>query len=278
MKNKLNREQVITLVTDIVYVFIGVLAMIASIAFSYKFLKESCGFNIFWSFILSTIYILFLNLMFEAGIGKFVKSKEMLLEMRKQRDPEMRKRIKNAITKLKVHGYLILVGWLVLVSFSIVSTVGGQYNQLAKIKIDTVDKVNDTSSIRDLEDMIALENESKESYLKELEAIEKRMNTVDTMYESASFRTATGKTEKRADTIRKELKTIKSNIKNYKMQIMRIKENATDITNGNVYKYFERIVKVPGFLIQFFLSFFPSIVLDFFAPVSFAMVIYRRRK
>jgi len=273
-----DREQLISMVTDIAYLVIGTLAMVASIAFSFNFFMYN-NIHWFWSGVIAVIYVLFLNLIFEGAIALYIKSNKMVLEKRKQRDKDLRRRYTGQIILKRFQGSTILVVWLLLVFYSVISTVGGQYKSLSNANIDqrggTTLSLNEVS---DIEELIQLQKETKQSYLQEMVSINKRMDTVDTMFESSSFRTASKTNEKRIDELRLSIANINKTISNYKKEIIKIKDSSDNIVNGNTYKYFSRIIKVPGFIIQFALSFFPSIVLDFFAPISFAMVIFKRKK
>ncbi len=275
---KVDRDNLVSLITDIVYLTIGVLAMIASIKFSYFFFRYN-GHPIFWAILISIVYVLFLNLIFEVAIAMFIKSSDLKHERNKQRDKEMRKRYNKKIFSLRSRASLILFAWLLLVFYSVISTVGGQYDQLSDLKIDKLDSVSGgKGKVSDIQEMIEIQIERKVLYSKEISSITSRLGSVEDIEKSFEYKNTSLKNEKRLDYLRDKLLEIDSNIIKYKNDIMEVKETQNNITNGNVYKYFERVIHIPGYVIQFVLSFFPSIVLDFFAPISFAMVIFRRKK
>jgi len=273
----MKREKVISLAMDTTYLVIGFLAMLASIKFSYKFFRYN-GHPIIWSVIISIVYVLFLNLIFEAAISIFVQIREIKLERNKQREQSMIKRYNKLINKQKAKGSLIMLSWLLLIFYSVISTVGGQYDQLSQLNIDYKEDAADSKKQTPIiQDQIELLEKQKVLYIKEMDAIAKRLTTVENIEKSYTYKNTSSKNEERLDELREKTMSIDTKIMNYRSKIIEIEMKSNNITSGNVYKYFERVTKIPGYIIQFVLSFFPSIVLDFFAPISFAMVIFRNR-
>lgn len=269
------KNNILKIAFDVLYFTVGLLCIAVSIKFSYQFFIYN-GHNVLWSFIFAFAYIVFLNLLFEQGINYFIKNKIIKKEEYKYKDEVNKKKIKIFKFKNTLKGCLILFSWLLLTSYSVISTIGGQYEQLTKI-IENEPEVMTENSIPLLEEKISLYKSQCEIYKAEIKTIQKRLSTIEDIEKSFDFKNTSAKNEKRLDELVQKLEEKNSLIMETTNAIISIKISSADIKSGNIYKYFEKITKIKANLIQFVLSFFPSIVVDFFSPISFAMFIFRRK-
>jgi hypothetical protein len=264
-------------VTDVLEIVVGFATLVTSIMFSYKFFVYN-GHHVFWSMVMAISYMTFLSLLFQAAVAIWIKANRLKLEKRKY----VEKRSKRIITKLVIKNrsisILIFISWLFLVSYSIISTVGGQYEKLTKIENKRPKKKGSTEELKIIQDKIKILTEQKETYQIEKTTIENRLNSVEDVEKSYTYRNTSRKNEGRLDELRLKIENKDIEIMDEKDKLLKVRLELNSVSSGDVYNYFERIIKIPAFIIQFFLSFFPSLVLDFFSPISFAMFIFRKRE
>lgn len=274
------RNKIINITMDIFYLYVGIASTIVSIIFSYKFFVYN-GYNPKLSFVVATLYMIFLNLLFEGGIACFLKSNRLHTNKPKYIRHKTLKRFNKIIRKYVYIGIIIITSWLILVSYSIISTIGGQYEQLSKLQKNNKDiNITETSNLDQIpiiEDQIGLLLTQKKLFNDEIVTIKKRLDSVEDVEKSYRYKNTSAKNEERLDELRDKIVELDTKVIQYKNKIIEIKIKSNNIVEGNTYNYFERVIKIPAFIIQFVLSFFPSIVIDFFAPISFAMFLFRKR-
>lgn len=273
------REKIINSIIDMLYLIAGFGSLSLSIFYSIKLFLYN-GVNTICSITFSLVYVLFLTLIFTHGIKLILISKEykdkMVLFSNK-------KSVQYIIVKNKrIHnfliGCLILLIWLFLVVYSIIATIGGQYDQLSKLEINREENNTDENQIPIIEEKIILLKNQSNLFQNEINMVEKRLNSVQDVEKSYQYKNTTKKNEDRLDELRNKLLENDNSIMNLKNQIMEIKIESKNIIEGSIYKYFQRITGISSLFIQFILSFFPSIVIDFFAPISFSLFLYRKRE
>ena len=266
-------QKIINMTMDLLYLIVGLASIIVSIKFSYAFFRYN-NHDIEWAMTISIIYILFLTMIFEEGIKKFVTAKKLTRERDKSKNDSNRKVFNKVIRKRYFVGSLILLSWGVLTTYSVISTIGGQYDLITKMEgfnsVDTVDT-------KELNSIISIKVNQKAILIKEVNIIEKRLASVEDVEKSYKYKKTGSKNELRLDELRDKIFNIDLEIIQYKSKISEHNANKNSVSNGNIYNYFERIFKIPAFKIQFILSLFPSIMVDIFAPVSFALFLYRKK-
>lgn len=270
-------NKIVNWIIDFLYLSVGVSATVVSIKFSYQFFVYN-GHAKFWSMVIAMLYIIFLNLIFEGGIASFVKSKQLRKKKGELLKKFSLKEINRTIRNLNITGYVIIFVWLILASYSIISTVGGQYEQLSKLEIDVEEAIVTIEQVPLIESQIIILDKQKALYKEEIKALQKRLATIEDIEKSYIYKNTSAKNEARLDLLRDRLLDTDSSILSLRQDILSISINNNKIVKGSTYKYFERIIKIPAFIIQFILSFFPSITVDFFAPIGFAMFLFRKRK
>jgi hypothetical protein len=280
------KEKIIYYFIDFFYLAVAITALIISIYYSSMWLLY-IGTPVWLSWSLAVIYILFLNIIFEASIGVIKQGGNIKanIERLRLKDTDIKRYRKYTIKAFskKTIGVLVLVVWFCLTLYSMVSTVAGQYNQLTQIestgKIKNVDFYKNQITAIDAQLMIF--EKEKITLEEELSLLLERSSSITSTEDKYIYRNTTTKTENRMDELRKKIKNNNNEI------LLLIKEKATleksDFNNnmidsGSVYNYFSKIVKINPLWIQFILSLFPSIFIDVIAPVSLSLFIYRKRK
>lgn len=276
MKNK--KEKTINIFLDFIYLFVGFSCLLVSIYYSWRWFKYN-GVIKYVREILAISYMLFLNILFESSIALFIKSKKYRIESKKMVNKNIKNLLIEMFIKKKIIAILLIFVWLFLTSYSIISTIGGQYDQLSKIETQLPEDTSDyKDQIKLIEDKINLYEKRIKSNKIEKQIILKRLSSVEDVDKNYTYKNTTRKNEIRLDKLKETIDNDESEILKLKDNIISIKLKGSKINSGSIYNYFEKIIHIKGYVIQFVLSFFPSIVVDFFAPISFAMFIFGRKK
>jgi len=272
LKIKLN---IIEIIKDTIILFIGIIALITSIYYSARFLVYT-GIKKEFTYILSITYVIFLNIIFECSIGFYKKAKIIKANTNKYNVKKKNKALyfKSIIMRIKAYALCIIIFlvWLMLTSYSMLSTVAGQYNALLKNNISYSKNKNiDYVSIQ-----IEILKENNNAHKKELEQKINILSSVDNIDKSYLYKNTTKKTEERVDKLNQLIK--ENNIKI--LGLLDKQDNKKiNFNKGSVYEYFSFLLNynIDPVYIQFFLSVFPSIFIDIISPISFAILIYRKR-
>jgi hypothetical protein len=274
-----NREKVIDNIMDFLYLISGFGSLSLSIFYSIRLFIYN-GVNVICSITFATVYVVFLTLIFTQGIKLLIiaKAYKSKLELFTNLESKQYMIISKRKRQRSVTGISILIIWFFLVIYSIVATIGGQYDQLSKLEIDRETLTANTSHIPIINDQIKLLKDQQRLFSDEVNMIKTRLNTIQDIEKSYKYKNTSAKNEKRLDDLRDKITKNDQSIMEYKNQIIEIQISQNQIIEGSIYKYFQRITGISALIIQFILSFFPSIVIDFFAPISFSMFLYRKRR
>lgn len=275
----MNREKVIDNIMDFLYLISGFGSLSLSIFYSIRLFIYN-GVNVICSITFATVYVVFLTLIFTQGIKLLIiaKAYKSKLELFTNLESKQYMIISKRKRQRSVTGISILIIWFFLVIYSIVATIGGQYDQLSKLEIDRETLTANTSHIPIINDQIKLLKDQQRLFSDEVNMIKTRLNTIQDIEKSYKYKNTSAKNEKRLDDLRDKITKNDQSIMEYKNQIIEIQISQNQIIEGSIYKYFQRITGISALIIQFILSFFPSIVIDFFAPISFSMFLYRKRR
>lgn len=273
MKNK-----IIRIVLNILYLLVGIVSVVVSIYYSRKWFVYN-GIPKVIRELLAIIYVLFLNILFENSISQWLYANKCKIESNKLVNKNYKGRLILLGIKKRLVASVIMFVWLLLASYSIISTIGGQYDQLSEIEEQLP---QDTSNYKDeiaiIEEKIILYEERIYSNKKEVKILLKRLESIEDVEKSYKYKNTSKKNENRLDNLKENIETDEQQILSLKDQIISIKLKGSKVNSGSVFNYFEKIIKVKGYIIQFVLAFFPSIVVDFFAPISFALFLFGKKE
>jgi hypothetical protein len=280
------KENSINLITDLVSLFIGLVALSISIYYSMLWLWKYAGFPFIIALFLAFAYIVFLNIVFEGAISFFRQAiliKNNSLKIRESNKPLYKRSIQMQISRILI-GLVIMFVWFFLTAYSMISTVAGQYGQIIKIEESksTVRKDADfyTEQLNSIEEQMEFIMTQNTSYQEELNILLDRAKSINTIEDRYKYRNTTGSTEERIDELRKSIETNTSQINALLIEKRGLlKDDSSDfsINFGSVYTYFSKITGLPELLIQVVLSLFPSVFVDIISPVAFAIFIYRKK-
>ncbi len=283
----MKKEKIVNYLIDFVNLAVGVTALIISIYYSYKWLHY-IGTPIILSLSLAITYVAFINIVFEGGIGMIKKGFVIKKNAEKIQDTnkELYARALFMIRQRYIAGTFVLLLWVLITSYSMISTIAGQYEQLSYIettKIETgrKDATHYSDQLESIEEEINLIEEETILYKEELATLVRRSSTIESIEDRAKYRTTTYWTEKRTDEIREKISANNEQIKTLIKEKKNIKKqdySGFTVESGTVYNYFNRIIGIDPLLIQFILALFPSIFIDIISPVSLAIFLYRKRE
>lgn len=239
---------------------LGLVCIVISIYLTSKWFIY-IGF-IFIGIPLSVTYIIFINIVFEFGI-KFILLK-------------------------KFRGYFIIFLWLILVSYSMITTIAGQYNKLVSAENQRIENDYDFSNqiiIDDLKEEIKDLKNQKLELKTEITSLIEKSNSVNNIEDSYKYKNTIRVNNKRIDKIRKLLKEINKTIENKTIEYhnlikenkkLSLNEDTFKIDSGSVYNYFSKITKINPLIIQFILSLFPGLFVDIISPISIALFLFSK--
>lgn len=253
----------------------GAIATGLSIVFSYKFFVTN-GHEWYFAGPMAFVYVVFLNLiLFDCAIRYFLIGNDIKKSAGKFSNKKVRSKYSFLAFKRYVVGGLLLVCWAVFAFYSAVSTVGGQYEQFSKIKIEKPEDTEKTKSV--INENIALMSKQKRLYENELKMVSKRLSSIQNIDKSYEYKNTKRIDEERMDILRKSLEDLNVKILNERTRLISIELKINDISSGSFYHYIKRITNIPAIIVQFVLSLFPSIVFDVFSPVAFSMFWHRKK-
>jgi nitrogen fixation-related uncharacterized protein len=221
---------------------------------------------------------------FEASIHYFNFAVIVNFNRKLPKNKEKSAKCIRLIVLYSVIGVALMLFWLALVSYSMTSTVSGQYDQLKTVETTRISTTNIEDEAKDknnnIDSKIALLKEDNQTLKAELDNLLLRAASIDTVENRYKYRRTTGSTESRIDSIRDKIQENNNSIADLLTQkdINRaVYIDTFNVDQGNVYEYFSKITGFSPLLIQFILSMFPSIFVDVMCPVCLAIVLYRRR-
>lgn len=269
------KQKIIDIVKDLIFLVVGVGSSYLSILYSIRLFIYN-GISVFNSTVFSVVYILFITVIFTQGIKYFIDWKRIEEKLQLYKEKTINYKIlKNRSLKNLFKGIILILVWFFLVIYSVAATIGGQYDQLSKLEISRRDRSESHDEIPLIEKKISLLKNQKSLYQKEVKIIETRLNSIKDVEKSFTYKNTSARNEKRLDLLRKKIIEVDQKIMDLHEEVIKIQIQKNEI-KGSIYQYFERIFNLPSFIIQFIMSFFPSVVIDLFAPVSFSMFLYRK--
>ncbi len=181
--------------------------------------------------------------------------------------------------------YVLFVLWLIVVVFSMVSTIAGQYN----IRVQKWNKVVEQESnnieieneIKELEkqkdfidSQIKEKNNEKEIYfnlLKQFDSIEKREKENNYYW---SIYNQFNSVNKKINELNKQYFSLIQDISNLKNQISVYKTKR----NKDFYSWIGSVFKIDSEVFEFWFSLFPALFIDIISPVAFAIFMFLSKK
>lgn len=251
----------------IIMFFIGIGAAYLSIWYTGKWLLEFL--NPFLAYMLSTILVLFSIIVFE-----------VIIILWKNRQ----------IITIFILGIL----WIIVLLFSMVSTIAGQYNQriinenenLAETASNILDKKGYDLLLEE-EEEIKNSIEDKKTELKPFQDIMSNFQTIEDREKNMWLYWDTYEKIKKINTdiekLREELKKKRDEIKRYYKEKEDEQEivgatKETQIENKSFYEWIAEVMKAEVRFIEFWMSVFPAIFIDIIAPLALAISMFLKRR
>ncbi len=242
----------ILLFFKVIAVIVGSIASFLSVYFTYLWLKYTL--NDVFSFLLSFSMILFSIIAFQAIILFKTRKKYFLVG-------------------------LFFVLWVIVLLFSMSSTVAGQYNKLLQTKIEKQkNNIEDNNKIllyNEYEEKIKELKIDLESVRKEREKLQEflnecKMNSKE--YKDLNYRIYLKNT--RIDYLRGHIQKMK----NKKIELLQNDVKLNVVKDVSFFDWVSSILNINTNIIQFWLSLFPAVFIDIVAPLSFALVMFLKKE
>lgn len=241
------------LVFKIITVIIGIIAAYMSVYFTLQWFAVML--NAFHAVLLSIAIVGFSIISFEAVV------------------------IFNRLKKYFV-SVIFSILWVIVVVFSMSSTIAGQYNKYMKQDIQQTESNTGNRNVRLLYDnynnRIADLKIDIESKLKErsklLEMLEKTEDVQSRDYKDINYRIYLKDSQ---------IKKIRNDINDIQRKIDKILQNNNNVSNSEKPDFFEWLSDIFGIsstLIQFWLNLFPAVFIDIVAPLSFVVILLLNEK
>ena len=234
----------------IMNLFIGLLSLILSIYFTYIWFIEFL--NPFISGFLAVSMVGFSIISFEMLI-LFFQSKNYM-------------------------GFIaFLLLWIIVVIFSITSTIAGQYNHFLKIekkevKIDQ----NGLKIYESLELQINQVNEELSSRKQEREKLKEFMNSI-TDFEDKNYKNINYQISVKNKLI-SNLSEKLTNLQNEKTELLKNNDKMFIEKQFNFFEWISSVLKVKKSTVQFWLNLFPAVFVDISAPICLAVAIFLKKE
>ena len=244
------------LVLKIIILVIGSIATVMSIIYSMIWFLSMMDF--FRAFLLSVCMVGFSVVAFEIII-LFVENKQ------------------------KLPAFIFSFLWLIVLLFSMISTIAGQYNQYhekKKNKEEESSKNNSYLIFQELNQKELLLTEEIKNRKTERDRIQKLLLEYDEEEKIAENERRILNHRKVIYSLNKEIEKLNADLFKIKdeKKILLEKENVKEIVETDFYGWVSEIIKINPHIIQFILSIFPAVFIDMIAPLSFAVVLFYRRK
>ena len=252
-----------TIPVFIIQLFMGIIgtgATIISIYYTTVFLNEFLPW--IFSLMLSSIMILFSISSFETIILFFSQNI-----------------IKNLFVK-HITTLIFILLWLVVTSFSIMSTVAGQYNK--HIENINNDLEKDKNSI-EWASLIEQEKELKENlnnYREQIKSYNSIVSGINDLEERKENSKIWADTQYRIRITNKQINEAMENLKKIrenKKKHLQTSKNIVYISierNLNFYEWIAKIFNISKDIVQFIMSLFPAVFCDFIAPIGLALCLF----
>lgn len=246
---------------------IGMGAAYLSIWYTGKWMLEFL--KPFLAYMLSTIMVLFSIIVFEVIII-LLKNRQIIII------------------------FILSVLWLIVLLFSMVSTIAGQYNQ--RITNENIDIIESADILIDKkhydllleeEKEIKINIDNKKQELKIFQGIMKNFKTIEDREKDKwlywdtyeKIKKINSEIEKKRDELKNKRDEIKTYFKEKKdeQEIVGAIED-TQIKNKPFYEWISEIIKAEVRFIEFWMSVFPAIFIDIIAPLALAISMFLKRK
>jgi hypothetical protein len=259
--------------------FIGIVSIALSIYYSAKW-----GFYIgqpwFIAIPSAFVYIVFVNLVFEMGVGLVVRFRSGVIYIHRLEKKD--KPIAVLFLAGRIGGAVFaFLAWALIVVYSMASTVGGQYEQIVEAERtrEAVVYVQDDGAILDkFEIELQIYIDEKADLDLELPTLLDRVATLNTAELAWEYKGTLDRAQNRIDEIRTRKREIDTEIRRIGAEIGELKSvnNDFQVDSGSAFSYFARITGYGELEVQFFLSLFPSLFIDIIAPIALAIALYKK--
>lgn len=223
------------------------------------------GAGLFLSVVFALIYVGSTTIAFEKGIEQL----NIFANVEKGKTYKRKKRWTYLLS-----GLLILGLWSMGAGYSMLSTIGGQYDQLVTLDTKTTEQIDRTDYVA----IQAQKLEDRASYKAEERALVLACAELPPGTDWAS-REAINRNQGRLDTVRAELKTIDAYLLEIAPLVGAQEHTETfNISDRNFYVYLAEITGKDPVKIQFKLALFPSVTTDIISPVFITIFILGWRR
>jgi len=263
---KKNKNDIIVFIIKIIMAIVGIGAVCLSVYYTGIWLDEFLP--VFLAYLLSSIMIAFSVIAFETIIILWENKQFPIVS-------------------------LFIVLWIIVLVFSMISTIAGQYNQRIKNVItETIVNVEITHNKltydiynqeeKDVQESIKRKEKELDPFLNILSDFEE----VDDIDESKRTQYVHWDTYEKIKSINKEIEKLRDELKKVReKKKIHLEEKEvigavedTDVEYASFYVWLSNIFNVEVMYIEFWLSIFPAIFIDLIAPLAIAISMFLRRK
>lgn len=252
LNHKTTKEKVIsamtnqTLIIRVIMGFVGIGALFCSIYFTGEYFRET--FHVFWSYLFSVIMVLF-------SVGSI----ETVILLWKQ---NILKRYKVILCST------ILILWLIVIVFSMTTTVIGQFNKREALttKQNKVDPVE--IELNNL-------NSDKRTIEIDIKLQRKQLNVVIGQYEKKEDTYSQRKLNEQITEIKKEMRKLTTYLENQNSIINKfVKENDIRPQKRNFYIWLSSFTNANPDMLQFVISIFAAVFFDVISAMGVSLALF----
>jgi hypothetical protein len=228
----------------------------------------------------SLAYIVFVNMVFEAGVGLIIRTKTAIIKIHRLDKED--KPLGWLFFSGRILGALVcFIAWGAIVLYSMASTVGGQYEQIVQAERNREEEVyvvDNSKVIDNLESEVLSYEEEKAEIMAEIPTLLSRIKALDTPELAWEYKGTLDRAQQRKDEIMGRRRFLDEEIRrvNREKRELESVENDFAVDSGSAFSYFARITGGKELEIQFFLSLFPSLFIDIISPLALAVALYKK--
>jgi uncharacterized membrane protein len=241
-----------------IFFIVGIFASILSMKYTQVWFNERL--SLFWSWVFSSVIVLFISALFVAITYIFIHMKQWY-------------------KWVIIPGLVIVL--IITLFLSIISTVAGQYNQT---KIASAEKQEVSQDAIIIDKKVELLLETKQDLLDAKEVLKGRLSEVD--IELLKYT----KDDYQWDSLQNRKVSIIKEIDNKNIELKKIRDKESEYLDSgkvfnvevekknNFYDYINKIFKKGREATQFIIDILPAIFLDLIAPTSFCISLFLKKK
>jgi hypothetical protein len=179
--------------------------------------------------------------------------------------------------------FIFSILWGIVLIFSMSSTIAGLYNQNRDKQIINIKETNDNTHLY-YQELINQENSIKTDIEDKIKERKRYINILQEFDTDEKIKENEKQINKYRNTVYyldrdiKRLKISLNKIREEKKKLLSDNKNIKNVEKEDFFIWASRIIKVKAFIIQFCLYTFPAVFIDIIAPLSFAIILFYKKK